>query len=329
MRKCFILLLFIITMMACRQSDNKLSVDISKVNIQPVRIIRYDQALFSINLDSLQTELIRIQPAFPLFLGGDLNDTRNLIRIREYLLNPLNASCFNEVNREFPQLQPVEQELTTAFKYFAYHFPEYSLPQPYTYISGCDYQHPVIYTDSVLLIGLDNYLGEEFPGYQSLNIPMFVRSRMIPENIAPDCLRAIISSKVQPPAGNMNLLDYMLTEGRKLYLLEAMFPAKEKENLLIGYSREKFQWALTHEKDVWAALVGNRLLYTTNAEVITEFMMDAPFTSGFGKDSPGRIGAFIGWQIIRSYMNQTDAALQSLIMPENSQEILTRSGYKP
>ena len=59
-------------------------------------------------------------------------------------------------------------------------------------------------------------------------------------------------------------------------------------------------------------------------------MTDAPFTAGFAAESPGRLGAFIGWQIVREYMKESDGStLKQLMENTNSQQILKVSKYKP
>ena len=53
-------------------------------------------------------------------------------------------------------------------------------------------------------------------------------------------------------------------------------------------------------------------------------------TAAFGKESPPRLGEWIGWQIVKSYMNNhPEITLQQLLHKNDSQEILIQSGYKP
>jgi len=50
----------------------------------------------------------------------------------------------------------------------------------------------------------------------------------------------------------------------------------------------------------------------------------------FSKDSPPRLGEWIGLQIIRSYMQKNPEVTLAMMMQEtDAQNILTLSGYKP
>jgi uncharacterized protein YjaZ len=71
------------------------------------------------------------------------------------------------------------------------------------------------------------------------------------------------------------------------------------------------------------------LMYSEDVEKYYSFFNSAPFTRGMPPESPGRIGNWVGYQIVDSYMNNTDVSLQSLMSNNNSQEILLKSKYRP
>jgi uncharacterized protein YjaZ len=59
-------------------------------------------------------------------------------------------------------------------------------------------------------------------------------------------------------------------------------------------------------------------------------MNDGPFTSEISQDSPGRLGIWVGWQIVDSYMrNNENVSIQELINEGDAQKILEQSFYKP
>jgi hypothetical protein len=63
--------------------------------------------------------------------------------------------------------------------------------------------------------------------------------------------------------------------------------------------------------------------------VINKFMMDGPFTRGF-EGSPSRLGAWIGWQIVRAYMDKKpEGSMPELFRESEARRILVESGYKP
>ena len=111
--------------------------------------------------------------------------------------------------------------------------------------------------------------------------------------------------------------------------LDAVLP-DTPDSLKICYTGKKLEWARQNEESVWAFLVGNKLLYTTDYKTQVKLIQDGPFTTGFSDQSPARLGIFIGWQIISSYVQQhPEVSLQQLIRMTDSQKILQESAYKP
>jgi len=100
--------------------------------------------------------------------------------------------------------------------------------------------------------------------------------------------------------------------------------------LKMDYTPAQFDWITKNESHIWAAIIENRMLYSTDNHLIRAFMMDGPFTAEFSKDSPPRLGEWIGWQIVRTYMDEnTNVSLNQLMQENDPQKILTLSGYKP
>jgi uncharacterized protein YjaZ len=59
-------------------------------------------------------------------------------------------------------------------------------------------------------------------------------------------------------------------------------------------------------------------------------MNDGPFTAEVTQDSPGRLGVWVGWRIVDSYMrNNKDVTLCELMNENDAQKILEQSYYKP
>lgn len=319
----------LILLSGCGADERGLQVDLSGVTITPVKIHRYDQDLFRVDRDNLQAGLEVLKPAYPFFLGTDLSDPYKLSEMSLYLNNPRNIAFQKAVEMKYPDLISLETAMTEAFRHYRYYFPQGKIPRVYTYISGGDYYNPVQMADSVMIIALDDYLGRDFKDYTADGLPLFRVERMTSDHILPDCMR-VFDETIYPPSlpGN-TLLEQMLEAGKRLYFLDAMLPQVE-DRLKIGYSQPQYEWIVANEQHVWAAIIENKMLYTSDGQLVRTFMADGPFTAEFSKDSPPRLGAWIGWQIIRKYMaNNEDISLQALMSSTDAQQILTRSKYKP
>lgn len=321
--------LFLVLITSCTTTADRVHVDVSKITLAPVKIERYDQALFKIPLDQLQAGLIAIQPRYLFFLGTDLNDPQKLAEMHAYLTNPRTIEFHEMVEAKYPTLTKVEEEFTEAFKHLKYHFPELPVPHVYTYISGGDYESPIRFVDSVMIIGLDNYLGTDFKPYKNDGLSLYRTQRMQPEFIVPQSMMTIASalSPINPAINT--LLEQMVDAGKRLFLVDAFIP-DAADYLKFGYTPEKAQWVEENESHIWAAIVENRMLYASDGQTIRTFFADGPNTPSFGTDSPPRLGEWIGWKIVASYMNHNPkVTFKELIAETDAQKILTKSGYKP
>jgi hypothetical protein len=103
------------------------------------------------------------------------------------------------------------------------------------------------------------------------------------------------------------------------------------DSLKIAYTSVQIEWCEKNEADIWKYFIDNNLLYSTNKmDFYRKYFSEAPFTSGFPQDSPGRIGVWLGWQMVRTYMqNNTEISLEKLLSQTDAQFILKHSKYKP
>jgi len=323
------LLIMLIFTSSCISGDPRLKVDVSEIKVKDVKVHRYDLDLFKVTIDRLQQGLEALKPEYRIFLDTDLNNPEKLAEMTDYLENPRNLAFHHAVATKYPALDNLESELTSAFRHFLYYYPGMKIPQVYAYISGGDYDFPVQFADSVLLIGLDNYLGSDFKPYFSDGLPAYRVARMNAENILPDCITVLLNVTYPAQLPGNNLLEQMIEAGKRLYFIEVMIPQTE-DRLRVGYTKQQYDWIVKHESNVWAAIIENRLLYTTDGKVNRSFMADGPFTAEFSKESPSRLGVWLGWQIVRKYMvSQPNVSLQELMTEKDAQKILSLSGYKP
>ena len=125
------------------------------------------------------------------------------------------------------------------------------------------------------------------------------------------------------------VLDNMIDAGKRLMFTQTMFPSTTQEDLL-GSSKEQYKWAKDNESAVWHYLIERNMVYDNSDDVIRRMIDETPFTRDFGNTSPGRLGWYIGFQIVQSYMkNHPGTTLKDLLSMTDSQKFLKESGYKP
>jgi hypothetical protein len=289
----------------------------------------YGSALLAIDTADIPSGLDSLAKIYGFFLGSEYRSPENVQRIRNFISDPLIKELGAEVEKVYPDLSFLEEGLGDAFSRMEMAVPGMKAPEVFTYISGLYYEAPVQYYDSVLVIGMDLYLGPEFPPYRAVGLPMYMTRRMEKDNILPDCMREIGMRLAGIGGERRVLLDHMVFFGKALYFLDVTLP-DVPGNLKAGFTPGHYEWCEKNEKNIWALMVGDGSLYSSNPSVISKFMQDGPFTSGLPPESPARLGWYVGWQIVRNYMKKNPGVgLQELFNMSDSQEILASSGYKP
>jgi uncharacterized protein YjaZ len=120
-----------------------------------------------------------------------------------------------------------------------------------------------------------------------------------------------------------------VNEGKLIYFANAMIPSIN-DTILLNFTAAQMDWALEAEGAVWAFLLENEMLYSKENQPMQKFILESPFTSYFGAESPPRLGWFIGWRIVMTYMNNNpNVELKELMNDYDAQKILQHSGYKP
>ena len=284
-----------------------------------VRIERFDKEFASASIEDLPG----LKKKFPAFFPEQFHDSIWVGRMRDTLQQQLNR----EVLKVFPDNEKIEAVLYPLFQHIAYYFPEFEEPVTVTVTSDVDYQNKVIVADSLLVIGLDTYLGSEHEFYEG--IKRYVAKNLKPSQLGPDVAEAYARQLIAIPR-QRNLLSQMIYYGKELYLKDLWLPGISDAEK-IGYTEEEMAWAVENEEEIWRYFIENELLFSSDPKLPGRFINAAPFSKFYleiDNESPGMIGRFIGWQIVRAYMDRTDVTVPQLMI-KSTDEIYTNSKYKP
>ncbi len=105
-------------------------------------------------------------------------------------------------------------------------------------------------------------------------------------------------------------MEWFLLE-KILYFTEASLP-DQKKHLILRYSKNQYDWACKSERMFWKYLVDNELLFKTDEKTRANLLSEGPFTSGLPEESPDRLGQFLGWRIVKQYMENHKISLEKL-----------------
>ena len=325
----YFVLIFQIFISSCGEQTSVFRIEESELPQLKVEVKRYGKALFELDTSQISKELKQIKQEFNYFLDSDLNDPNNIKQIYDFVSDTALIRIYKKAVEVYPNNEFLNKNLTQAFKYFNHYFPQKPLPEVYTYISGLQYESPIWVQDSVMVIALDIYLGSNFRPYSGLGLPKYKTRCMRPENLVVDVMKYFYHEDVSVRSRQSTLLDRMIAGGKLLYFLDRVLP-ETADTLKICYTNNQLNWAVENEKNVWAFLIQNDLLYSGDFKSQTKLISDAPFTTGFSRQSPSRLGVWIGWQIVGDFMkNNPEVTLNDLFEISDSQLLLHDSGYKP
>ena len=309
--------LLIFMMLSCKE-DVKIPEEIAEIPLS-LQVDRFDQKFAEV--DSAQ--LPALIEEYPYMFPGNYTDAFWQKKIKDTIQLELNT----EVAKSFPDFEAETQELEDLFKHIKYYYPKTPVPDVVTITSDVSFRTPVILTDSLLVIGLDNYLGPEHHFYAG--IQRFYAQNFRKEQIPVAVANAFVSKLIKRKADH-RFLDELIYHGKRLYMMEALLSLKSK-NEIIGYTPEQYAWAQANEADIWTYFVENKLLFDTDSKLLSRFINPAPFSKfylSFDNDSPPRLGRYMGWQIVKAYMDHNNIPLQ-MLPGKTTDEIFKEANYKP
>ncbi|MGI9190872.1 MAG: hypothetical protein ACR2IL_02040, partial [Chitinophagaceae bacterium] len=324
-------------LLACTDSNSKV-VDVSQVAV-PYTAIRYDKLLQTCDttrtlvwLDSVRNQHPDFTDIFFHEMAGFVNreDSNGVEKGMNYFLRqPDYVGLQDTVNLHFPNTDAIDADLKTLFQYVKYYFPKTKYSKVYYFVSGLN-QWSAVTVDTLIGVGLDMYLGQDYPFYASVQLADYQTARCVPAYIPINVAQVIAEDLFPIQPENKTLLDLMLLKGKQQLFLEYTLPKADEEKRY-GYKPEQLAWCKENEAMVWHYFAKRNLLYSTQWQEMMRYVNDGPYSTGMPLESPGNIGTWVGHQIIKAYMKKhpEKTFVDIMAMKMDSQAFLRESGYKP
>jgi hypothetical protein len=297
-----------------------------------INLLRYEQDLFNIDQANMAAAFAQMYGKYPdnIVAKGAWENPVMLQSIKEFLNDPTIQEIYQETNKQYADMSDFKKQITPALTLYLTHFPDETIPDFCTLVSGIDFDMPQVFGyKNTIFICLDMYLGKDCKFYGQAGMPKYIAARCDKKYMATDCFSKALVYKHLPDKTLVTLLDNMVDAGKKMLFTQTMFPTTDPQDIL-GYSEDQYKWAVSHESAIWHRMIEKNLVYDNSDDVVRRMMDEAPFTRDFGNDSPGRLGGFIGFQIVQSYMKtHPGTTLKDLMKMTDSQKFLKESGYKP
>ncbi len=327
-------LVLIAGLTSCKR--NPYRVDISSVSVD-IGIKRLEKDLFSIDPAEIASTIPELKEKYgeslQLFCyvtnSGDVDDSLFAEHLTAFCTDKLNYEVYQSVIEKYPDVSALEDELGNSFRYYKYYFPGKKVPSVFTCITG--FNNSLIIGDTVIGIGLDRYLGSDCEYYFRLQIYRYIAARMNSWNIVPDCIYGWASSEweydyIGYPADNV--LASIMHEGKLKYFQKCMMPSVN-DTILFGFTAEQMKFCRNNEMQMWHYLIEHDLLFSTDQFIIRKLTGEAPFTTFFTNESPGRAAIWLGFKIIESYMIRNRVLIGEMMEDADIQGILGGARYDP
>lgn len=335
----FILVVIFISagLMGC-QKNNK-APDVSEIKID-LTTLRFEKDLFS--LDSLQLpanldKLISRYPAFgENFLTTILNTDPHwpADSATAYIHSFISAysPLYDSSQKLFSDFSPYEKQIKKAAQYLHYYFPNYPIPKKIiTYIGPLDGFGDILDTDA-FIVGLHQHLGSNFSMYKTELVrntyPDYISSRFTPDFIVINCMKNIVLDMYPEKIADKTLVVQMVEKGKQIYLLQKLVPFAQ-QNRLIGFTVKQLKESQEREAVIWDLFVQNNFLQSIDNNIIKNYIGESPKTAELGEASPGNIGTFCGWQIVKKYMDNFPETTLDSLMKTDAEIIFQQAKYKP
>ncbi len=342
MKKTALILLLSLSLFGCKKKKGIPDVADIKVNI---KLERFDRDFFKIDSNNVWLGLKELNKKYPsitgIFLQNILGlDSASAVEGVKHFIS-LSGGLFDTVNTVFKNTTDIENDFKKGFQFVKYYFPAYKVPAIVTIAGPVDAMAqsetgptPDFIGPDFLGISLQFYLGKKFSVYKDpffiTNVaPEFRSRRFSKEYIIADAMQLVVSDLFPYKSGNRPLIEQMIEKGKLWYLLDKFLP-EVPDSIKTGYTKKQLDWCNENEGLIWSYLVKNEDLNSLNPAIIQTYIGEGPFTQGFSQElSPGNLGQWIGWQILKKFAGKNPGITPDDVMKTDAKKILDEAKYKP
>lgn len=332
------LIVIFFTVIVCSSCGNNHAPDVSGIKVD-ASVARFDKDFFAADTNRIMESLDAVQKKYPYFftdfiqnviVQGSTDTLHSLpIVLNAYIAH--SRPLFDSVQLKFNNLGDIENQLQKGFQYVKYYYPNYKLPKLVTY-SGLIGDPSVALTKEAMAIGLQMYLGKYFSAYNTPEaidkFPQYISRRFAPEYIPVNCLQNIALDIYPEKPQGQTMIEQIIEKGKQWYITDKFLPAAP-DSLKTGFTQPQLDWCKNNEGLIWNYIIQNNDIFTTEPSTIQNFIGEAPKTDGMPDASPGNIGQWIGWQIVKKFADKNSQLSLPQVLQTDAKKIFEDAKYKP
>jgi len=329
-----------LTIYSCNNDASGPNVSNIKVELNTRRL---DADFAKIDTNHLAAGLETVAKKYPDFLSfytdtlmgmginGATSDTAFAIRhnLYSYLSHKDFRGLSDTIAKHFPDTKVIDEALVKGFQHLKYYYPQYKIPKIVYLNSYLTKWSAFTFGDEIVGIGLDMYLGANYPNYPRVDIPDYMIRNLRPEAAPVNVFTSIYNKDHPYTTENKTLLDLMIQRGKEQYFLSKIIPFVP-ETTRFGFTEKQMNWCNENEAGVYNFFLKEQLLYDTNWQKILRYVTEGPEATGMGADSPGNVGTWLGYKIVLAYVKEhPEAKLDDVLNVTDAQQLLQEAKYKP
>ena len=316
--------------------------DVSDIRID-ITVQRFDKEFFTLDTTQVQYSLSQIEKKYPAFLSvyfkffapvkemalqQGISFERALVEYYRYM-KPLAT----EADKKFSSFGNIETELEAKLRFVKHYFPNFKTPAVLTSVESLNPENPdeiygTSYFQDTLVVSLQMFLGKDYPAYDPTQYPDYIRRRFEPVYIVPNSIRAIVGELYADTSQNSSLIEQMIEKGKQWWLMKKLMP-DVADSLITGYTARQTDDINREEGNIWGVITQNENLFSVDVEVLKTYLGEAPFTATLPQGAPGKIGPWLGWQIIKKFEEENSKMTVDQVLKTTAKKIFQEAKYRP
>ncbi len=339
--RCLALLLSLLMLTPSCGPDQPPRPDVSEIEA-PLRLIRFEPALLALDTSRAEAEIARLKDEYSEFGQiffqyvlpldrGDFSPEQRPLVLKSFLADTLVRELNQRAAAIYTDLQPEVEQLQQAVRYLKHYLPQVPAPDTLvTFVAPLEYA-TFLYGNNNLAVGLDFFL-DDFP-YKSVDASSPIFSDYLArtyrrDHLVPKLVQTLVEDIIPEPTGG-RLLDFMIVNGKRLYLQQLLLP-ETPAGIRLEMTPEQVDWLARNEFPMYIYLQKEGLLYSTEVRKFRKYIDPSPNSPGMPEQAPGRTANYLGYRIVQSFMtNNPTVTIPELLALTDTQELLNRSRFKP
>lgn len=242
-----------------------------------------------------------------------------------------NDTLYRDCRKVWGDFSEQKKEIEQAFRYMKYYYPDFKEPEVYTMVSGFGhfgFGGDMLDFDNFIVVGLDYFAGEACT-YRPPEMPNYLLRRYRPQYMVPFMMRVLTDRYNKVNVKEPDMLNEMIAFGKAYYATKRVLP-HVSDTLLIGYTGQELANVQHNEANIWAHFVKNELFYEKNRLRKGKYCGERPHVNEIDADCPGRIGQWLGWKLVHTYMERhPETTLPQLMAEQDARKLFEGSRYRP